>query len=83
MNSGTDSIDSAAIKPDEQIVHLDEPGWSFKVDMQGLRDSAASFPFAGMEPEAFESNWKELESIIGDGEIDGYWPARLILATRR
>lgn len=56
--------------------------WNFKTNLAGLRDHMATFP-APQDTPGFAETWKELEDIIGEGEVDGIWPASLILATRK
>ena len=72
-----------AVSSNEQRVYENEPGWSFKADMQDLRNQFDTFPFAGHEPEKFAPLWQELEAIVGSRTIEGTWPARFILATRK
>ena len=70
--------------PNDKIVAEDEPGWSFKTDLEGLREQFATFPFAAQEPAAFESLWEELATMLSDGKVvEGVWPARILLATSR
>ena len=60
-----------------------EEGWSFVTDMSGVREHVASFPFAKDGSEDLESFWREMEDVAGQKPIEGHWPAKIILATRR
>ena len=81
---GRGLLSVAAMGPNDKIVEEDEAGWSFKTDIEGLRDQWNSFPFEAQEPTAFTSMWKEMEVLLGDGRaVEGVWPAKIILATRR
>lgn len=52
--------------------------------MDGVKERFASIPFSAEDPAAFTELWRELERLVGDERpIMGYWPAKVILATRR
>jgi len=72
------------VGPNDEIITNHEPGWEFKTDIQGIRDQFNSMSFAASEPEAYVGIWREMEELIGDGrEVEGWWPARVFLATRK
>ena len=73
LHTGANDIDVAEI----------EEGWSFVMDLDGVREHLLSFPFAREEPAIFAELWREMEDVIGDGSVKGHWPAKVILATRR
>ena len=60
-----------------------EEGWSFVTDLEGVREHVLSFPFAREDPVAFTELWQEMEHVVRDRPVKGYWPAKIILATRR
>ena len=60
-----------------------EEGWSFVMDLDGVREHLLSFPFAREEPAIFAELWREMEDVIKHRSVKGYWPAKIILATRR
>lgn len=52
--------------------------------MKTLREQAASMPWSSLEPHAQDPYWKELEAIWPkDKMVEGIFPARIILATRK
>ncbi|KAH8597595.1 S-adenosyl-L-methionine-dependent methyltransferase [Bisporella sp. PMI_857] len=70
--------------PDDIEIFEDEEGWSFETDLEGVRGHIESFPYVAADPEAFTKLFQELEELLDDGKtIRGYWPAKVILATRR
>lgn len=73
-----------AVGPNDKIIAEREGEWRFKVGIKGLREQFEACPFAPLEPAAFEEDWKELEDLMKDGrEVEGVWPAAVLLATRR
>jgi hypothetical protein len=70
--------------PDDVEVHADEDGWSFETDLAGLKEHFASFPFVSQFPDAFEDLYRELDHLLEDRRpVQGYFPVKIILATRR
>jgi len=70
--------------PDDVEIFEDEEGWSFETDLDGVKEHIGSFPFVTEDPAAFTELFRELEDLLGDGRlVQGYWPAKVILATRR
>ncbi|KUI60116.1 hypothetical protein VP1G_07325 [Cytospora mali] len=70
--------------PDDVEIIEDEEGWSFETDLDGVKEHINSFPFVAGHPEALADLFRELEDMLGDGRlVQGYWPAKIILATRR
>lgn len=70
--------------PNDIEIFEDEDGWSFETDLKGVREHFDSFPFVSQAPEVFTKLFQDLENMLGDGRlVQGYWPAKIILATRR
>lgn len=70
--------------PDDVETWEYEEGWSFETDLDGVKEHFTSFPFSAESPDAFIELWREMERLLGDGRpVRGYWPAKVILATRR
>lgn len=70
--------------PDDVEIYDDEAGWSFETDLAGVREHFGSFPFVSQFPDAFAELDRELDDLLGDGRfVKGYFPATVILATRR
>lgn len=69
--------------PDDVEVFEDEQGWNFETDLEGVKEHIGSFPFIEADPTAFTDLFKELEVLVGQKKVQGYWPAKVILATRR
>ncbi|TVY84602.1 Methyltransferase ptaH [Lachnellula suecica] len=68
---------------DDVEVFEDEEGWSFETDLEGVKEHMCSFPFVAENLEAFTELFLELENLLQDGRlVRGYWPAKIILATR-
>ena len=67
---------------DVEVVKKEE-GWGFMMDLEGIREHVASFPFAREDSVAFGKLWREMEDIVKDRQIQSHWPAKVILATRR
>lgn len=62
----------------------DEQGWSFEADLTGVKEHFGSFPFISKFPDAFTELYKELDTLMADDRrVTGYFPAKIILATRR
>ena len=69
---------------DDEEIFEDEEGWGFETDLNGVKEHMCSFPFVADNLEACKELFAELENLLGDGRlVRGYWPAKLILATRR
>lgn len=65
-------------------VFEDDNAWGVKTDLEGIKSHFASFPFSALEPSAYAVLWEELEGLLKDGSlIEVYFPAKIILATRR
>jgi SAM-dependent methyltransferase len=64
-------------------VHDDDEGWSFETNLAGVKEHFGSFPFVSQFPSAFEELYKELDSVVGDRLVQGYFPVKIVLATRR
>lgn len=79
----------AAIEPDytgpsDVEIWEEEAGWSVKTDLDGVRSHFASFPFSTLDPAGYEELWAELGGLLKDRRVvEAYFPATVILATRR
>ncbi len=61
-----------------------EAGWSVKTDLDGVKSHFASFPFSTLDPAGYEVLWEELQGLLKDDRVvEAYFPATIILATRR
>ncbi|KAI2613406.1 S-adenosyl-L-methionine-dependent methyltransferase [Hypoxylon sp. NC1633] len=70
--------------PDDVEIFENEEGWSFDADLEGVKEHILAFPFVSENPAAFKDMFQELEDMLADGRVvQGYWPAKIILATRR
>lgn len=70
--------------PTDVETYEDEAGWEFETDLAGLKEHFASFPFVSKFPDAFVDLYNELEHCLADGRpVLGYFPVKVILATRR
>ena len=67
---------------DDIEVNEREEWWNFVMDLNGIREHVESFPFAREDPVPFAELWRQMENIVGDRPIKGYWPTKIILATR-
>ena len=64
---------------DEQI-HTTEDGWSFEWGLAEVKEHFSSFPFVSQFPDAFKDLHQELDGL--QGPFKGYFPVKIILATR-
>ncbi|KAL5316087.1 hypothetical protein ACEPPN_016964 [Leptodophora sp. 'Broadleaf-Isolate-01'] len=69
--------------PDDVEIFEDEKGWDFEIDLEGVKEHIGSFPYVKVDPTAFTGFFRELEELVGNKKVKGYWPAKVILATRR
>nr|UYO77210.1 S-adenosyl-L-methionine-dependent methyltransferase [Trichoderma crystalligenum] len=70
--------------PDDEVIFEEEDGWSFEKDLDGVKEHICSFPFVAENLDAFADLFAELDELLGDGRVvRGYFPAQIILATRR
>ncbi|PYI14340.1 S-adenosyl-L-methionine-dependent methyltransferase [Aspergillus violaceofuscus CBS 115571] len=67
---------------DDVETFTQEDGWGFVTELEGVKEHVLSFPFAREDPH-FGELWQQMEDLIGDDEVKGTWPAKIILATRR
>lgn len=66
------------------VAFENEEGWSVETDLEGLKAHFASFPFSVLDPSAYVELWQEMGELLKDGrKVDAYFPAKIILATRR
>lgn len=65
-------------------IHETEQGWQFEMGVQEIKDHFNSFPFISRYPEEFTDLYREIDEILSGGKTaKGYFPAKLILATRK
>jgi SAM-dependent methyltransferase len=68
---------------DDVDVHEDDEGWSFETDLAGVKEHFNSFPFISQFPDAFTALYQELGGMAHKAPFQGYFPVKIILATRR
>ncbi|KAG6358771.1 hypothetical protein INS49_012290 [Diaporthe citri] len=69
--------------PGDVVLYENEEGWTFEADLAGVKAHFGSFPFVSQFPGAFEDLYKDLEALMAHERIaKGYFPAKIILATR-
>lgn len=66
---------------DVETYETDE-GWAFETDLTGVKEHFNSFPFISQFPDAFADLYRELDEMAEEAPFQGYYPAKLILATR-
>ncbi len=67
---------------DVETTETDED-WTFEMDLAGVKEHFGSFPFLLEPHEAFVDLFRELDEIMAGGRrVKGYFPVKLILATR-
>jgi hypothetical protein len=70
--------------PGDVEVWEEEEGWSVKTDLDGITSHFASFPFSTLDPSSYKELWEELGQLLKGGRlVEAYFPATIILATRR
>ena len=61
----------------------EKEGWSFETDLAGVKEHFGSFPFVSEFPDALAELYNELDEILANRKrVQGYFPVKLILATR-
>lgn len=68
--------------PDDVEIHEEDDGWNFETDLAGVKEHFDSFPFISQFPQAFKSLYEELDTLKDSGPFQGYFPVKIILATR-
>ena len=69
---------------DDEESFENEEGWSFETDLNGVMEHMCSFPFIADNLEACKELFAELKTLLDDRSlVRGYWPAIIVLATRR
>lgn len=70
--------------PNDVEVFENEEGWSFDWTLEDFKEHFGSFPHSKEDPAAFVELWNELDELLKNkSRLDGVFPAKLILATRR
>ncbi|PHH92981.1 hypothetical protein CDD83_2814 [Cordyceps sp. RAO-2017] len=69
--------------PSDVVVHEVDEGWSFEKDLAGVKEHFASFPFVSKFPDTFKDLYEELDKLAVGEPFRGYYPVKVILATRR
>ncbi|KXL50314.1 hypothetical protein M433DRAFT_432498 [Acidomyces richmondensis BFW] len=68
----------------DEITFEQDASWKFRTNLNGIWQHFQTFAFSQEDPNAFTELWKEMEMEMKDGrEVEGWWPANVILATRR
>ncbi|KAF2111969.1 S-adenosyl-L-methionine-dependent methyltransferase [Lophiotrema nucula] len=68
----------------DKISITEEDGWSFEMDLDGVKEHMLSFPFVADYKSSFTDLFAELDHLLSGGaKASGVFPARVILATRR
>ena len=67
--------------PDDEEIYTTEEGWSFEWDLAEVKEHFGSFPFVSQFPDAVKDLYQELDGLRGP--FKGYFPVKIILATRR
>jgi ubiquinone/menaquinone biosynthesis C-methylase UbiE len=84
-----EELRSQSAEPDytginDEIIYENEEGWSFRAGLEDIKQHFATFPHSSADPSAFVELWRELEQHLEGGkEVEGVFPAVIILATRR
>ncbi|KAG6016314.1 hypothetical protein E4U43_003923 [Claviceps pusilla] len=74
--------DPSYVGANDVLVHEEEDGWSFVMDIGQIRAHVESFPFGKDVASVLGPLWREMEDAVQGRRIGGYWPAKIILATR-
>jgi SAM-dependent methyltransferase len=70
--------------PSDLEAYENDEDWNFETDLDGFKEHFGSFPHSKVEPEAFVGLLQELKDLLKAGHrLDGVFPAKLILATKR
>ncbi|KAF2205775.1 hypothetical protein GQ43DRAFT_361627, partial [Delitschia confertaspora ATCC 74209] len=61
-----------------------EEGWHFRTDLECIKEHYGTFPYSVIDPDVFADLWREMEGLLSNGNlVEGCFPAKIILATRR
>ena len=69
--------------PDDMVTEAEVADWAIDVDMQGVKDIAASYPFQEVDEAVMASFWAEMETAGQHGRYKGVWPVSIVMATKR
>jgi hypothetical protein len=70
--------------PNDEETFENDGGWRFNWTLEEFKEHFGSFPHANEDPQAFVELWREIDALVGSGaRLEGVFPAKLILATRR
>jgi SAM-dependent methyltransferase len=67
---------------DDVVTFEDDEGWSFQTDLAGVKEHFNSFPFISQFPDAFTDLYRELDNMAEREPFQGYYPVKIVLATR-
>lgn len=70
------------VGPNDKVMMEDDEDWSFQKDIHGLKQVVLSFPI-DHETDEMNTIWQELETVVGERQIEGKWLVSTILATRK
>ena len=69
--------------PNDVETFEEQEGWSFEWGLADVKEHFGSFPFISRFPERFADFYQELDEILAGGRtVKGYFPVKIILATR-
>lgn len=63
-------------------VHEVDDDWNFEMDLDSVMEHFGSFPFISQFPDAFMELFQELDNLAASAPFTGYYPVKIILATR-
>jgi SAM-dependent methyltransferase len=66
----------------ERVSKEEDPEWFFETGLEGLKEMASTFPFTP-DKDVIEPLWEDMEAALGGGKCKGYFPASIIMATKR
>lgn len=78
------NVEPSYLGPNDIEINENDDAWSFTTGLAGIKEHFQSFPFISSFPSAFKNLFQELEELVPDGQsVQGYFPVKIILATRR
>jgi hypothetical protein len=70
--------------PSDEETFQNDGGWRFSWTLEEFKEHFGSFPHAKDNLQDFAKLWDEIDALLGSGaRLEGVFPAKLILATRR
>ena len=68
---------------DDVVTEAEDTDWAIDVDLQGVKDIAASYPFQEVDEAVMASFWAEIEAAGEHGRYKGVWPVSIVMVTKR